>query len=186
MKLIVGLGNPGQEYSKTRHNVGFEAIDIFCKENNISLSKENFGGVFSVENIDGEKVIIAKPLTFMNLSGDFVQKISHFYKIMPKDILVVYDDMDIELSKIRIKNNGSAGGQNGVKDIINKLASESFVRIRIGIGNKQNKDAVKHVLGKFNKEELPLINKALLLTTKVMKEFVSNDASTLMNKYNGN
>lgn len=152
MKLIVGLGNPGKEYENTRHNIGFKAIDLIADKKGVSLNNEKFKGIF----YKGDGYILAKPLTYMNLSGEFVQALTTFFKIDKKDILVIYDDMDLPCGDLRYRAKGSAGGQNGMKDIINKMASEEIQRLKIGIGRPQH-GSIDHVLGKFTPEELAAI-----------------------------
>uniref|UniRef100_A0A2C9L277 Peptidyl-tRNA hydrolase n=1 Tax=Biomphalaria glabrata TaxID=6526 RepID=A0A2C9L277_BIOGL len=163
MKLIVGLGNPGAQYENNRHNIGFKVIDAFASKHNLSLNKEKFNGIF----YKGDDFIIAKPLTFMNLSGDFVQAISSFFKINIQDILVIYDDMDHEVGKAVMKPKGSSGGQNGIKDIIAKLGTDSVQRMKVGIGRPTNgKIAADHVLANFSKEEVEKLN---LVKDKLVK-----------------
>ncbi|CAM9109311.1 aminoacyl-tRNA hydrolase [Mycoplasma marinum] len=178
MKLIVGLGNPGQEYKNTRHNVGFDAVEELARLLDVELNKEKFNAHFA--KVDD--VIIAKPQTFMNLSGDAVQSIMRFYKIEPEDLLVIYDDMDHGVGKVAIKTTGSAGGQNGVKSIIANAGTQNFARIKIGIG--RGNDTVKHVLGNFSKEDRKSIDKVIAHAAKAAKLFMSKDINTVMNKYN--
>lgn len=166
MKLIVGLGNPGDKYSKTRHNIGFDVIDDLADTLNINNFRDKFNGDLGEAIVDGEKVLLLKPMTFMNLSGDSVREAIKFYKLDPKkDLIVIYDDMDIPLGKLKIKEKGRAGGHNGVKSIISHLGEE-FLRIKCGIGKpKKNEEVVHFVLGEFGKKEreeeiLPLIDTA--------------------------
>ena len=135
MKLIVGLGNPGKEYENTRHNIGFNVIDLYLKKNNLNLDKEKFNGKYLKTNINNEEVIFLEPQTYMNLSGDSVLKIMNFYKINIEDILIIQDDLDLDLGKIKLKEKSSSGGHNGIKDIEQKLGSNSFKRLKIGISN---------------------------------------------------
>lgn len=144
MKLIIGLGNPGREYENTRHNIGFKVIDAFIHKNNIILKKKKYGGKYH----KGDGVIIAKPGTFMNDSGEFVQLLAKYFKVKPIDILVVYDDMDIRIGVARVKLTGSSGGQNGMRDIINRLSTKDIPRLKVGIGRPKN-GGKNHVLGKF-------------------------------------
>lgn len=160
MKLIVGLGNPGKDYIKTRHNIGFIIVDyIFDKfKNNFPPLKEErkFKAQISIGEINGDKIILAKPLTFMNLSGFSIKEISKFYKINPKDILIIQDDKDMELLKIRIKKEASGdGGHNGIKSIIQELGTKELNRFKIGVGNEllERMPTDKFVLGQFTKEE---------------------------------
>ncbi len=152
MKLVVGLGNPGSKYDHTRHNIGFDVVSSIQKELGITNEREKFQGLVSEANVDGEKVIFLKPQTFMNLSGNSVIEVVKFYKIdHKKDMIVIYDDMDLPVGKLRIKERGSSGGHNGIKSIISHLGDE-FLRIKCGIG-KGKGDTVNFVLGHFDKEE---------------------------------
>ena len=167
MKLIVGLGNPGKEYENTRHNIGFKAIDLFAKEHNLELNQEKFKGIYCKT----QDFILAKPLTFMNLSGDFVQAISNFFKIKVEDILIIYDDMDLPIATLRYRKKGSSGGQNGMKDIMLKMGTESISRIKIGIGRPKfvGRD---HVLGQWNPEEIEALNKSKKDLINKINEFI--------------
>ncbi len=178
MKLIVGLGNPGKQYENTRHNVGFDVIDKLADNLGIKINKEKFNALF---NKVGDTLII-KPQTFMNLSGDAVQAIMHFYKIENKDVLVIYDDMDHSVGQITIKTTGSAGGQNGVKSIIANMGTQNFARIKIGIG--RGEDSAKHVLGNFSKEDRASIDNVIEHAVNAAKFFMENDIDKVMNKYN--
>ena len=156
MYLIVGLGNPEEEYSKTRHNMGFNVVNKIAKEYNIELNKNKFQGLYESGIIEGEKVILIKPQTYMNLSGNCVKEVSDFYKIESENILVIYDDMDIEAGKIKLRKKGSAGGHNGMKSIIQMLGTEEFPRIRVGIGRpKHNGDEINYVVGAIPEDEIP-------------------------------
>ena len=150
MKLIVGLGNPGREYEKTRHNIGFNVLDLLADKYNITFSEnKKFNALEASFNLIGEKVILVKPLTFMNLSGDSVIKYINYYDIDVNDLLVIHDDLDMELGKIRIVFDSSSGGHNGIKSIINNLNSKKFTRLKIGISHNKNIDTKDYVLGKF-------------------------------------
>lgn len=182
MKLIVGLGNPGKEYENTRHNIGFMIIDNYL--NNPSWQKK-FNALYTTDMINNEKVIFVKPETYMNLSGNSVIEFVNFYKIEPKDILVVHDDLDLPFSKIRIKTNSSAGGHNGIKSIINRLNTNSFARLKIGISHNTNGDTKDFVLGKFNSEELKIIKDLYPITSNIITDFINYDINKVMNDYNG-
>jgi PTH1 family peptidyl-tRNA hydrolase len=147
MKLIVGLGNPGKEYEKTRHNVGFMVIDKYCNNEKFS---EKFNGLYINKVINGEKVIFLKPLSFMNLSGTVVKAFQDYYKIENKDILIIRDDLDIPLGHAKLKFNSSSGGDNGVKSIINSLRTQAFCQFKIGISQDKTVDTKDYVLGKFS------------------------------------
>ncbi|TPI02564.1 aminoacyl-tRNA hydrolase [Mycoplasma struthionis] len=179
MKLIVGLGNPGAEYQKTRHNVGFEIIDRISEKLKAPLTEKKFNGIFYKE----KDFILAKPLTYMNLSGDFVRALVDYYDIATNDIIIVYDDMDLLLGKVVIKQKGSSGGQKGMKDIINKLGTNEIKRLKVGIGRGQ--DATSHVLGKFNAQEASIMNQVFEYSAEALISFISNDIRFVMNKYTG-
>ena len=138
MYLVIGLGNPEAEYSKTRHNMGFNTINKIAQQYNIEINKNKFQGLYESAVIEGKKVILVKPQTYMNLSGNCVKEIADFYKVQKEEILVIYDDMDIEPGKIKIRKKGSGGGHNGMKSIIQMLGTEEFPRIRIGIGRPEH------------------------------------------------
>src|SRR5690554_2068026 len=154
MKLIVGLGNPGKKYSKTRHNVGYMFVDdvVDKLKGKFSIDKQKKCEIFQTV-IDGEKVIFIKPLTYMNLSGQSVYEVSKFYKIDVEDILVVYDDLDLDVGRIKIKPTGSSGGHNGIKSIIENMGTSDIKRVRIGIAKASDRDVVDYVLGNFSKNE---------------------------------
>ena len=184
MKVVIGLGNPGKKYQKTRHNIGFIAVDNLRKKMNISDEREKFQALVSEKNIDGEKVIFLKPQTFMNLSGNSVIEIVNFYKLDPKkDIIVIYDDMDLSFGDIRIREKGSSGGHNGIKSIISHIGEE-FIRIKCGIGAKE-KDAVEHVLGEFNQTEQKDLDEILEKINNCVIEMLSvQNLDRIMQKYN--
>jgi len=184
MKIVIGLGNPGKKYEKTRHNIGFIAVDNLRKKMNISDEREKFQALVSEKNIDGEKVIFFKPQTFMNLSGNSVIEIVNFYKLDPKkDIIVIYDDMDLSFGDIRIREKGSSGGHNGIKSIISHIGEE-FIRIKCGIGAKE-KDAVEHVLGEFNQTEQKDLDEILEKINNCVIEMLSvQNLDRIMQKYN--
>ena len=184
MKVVIGLGNPGKKYEKTRHNIGFIAIDSLRKKLNISDEREKFQALVSEKNIDGEKVIFLKPQTFMNLSGNSVIEIVNFYKLDPKkDIIVIYDDMDLSFGDIRIREKGSSGGHNGIKSIISHIGEE-FIRIKCGIGAKE-KGAVEYVLGEFNQTEQKDLEEILEKIYNCVIEMLSvQNLDRIMQKYN--
>ena len=184
MKVVIGLGNPGKKYEKTRHNIGFIAVDSLRKKLNVSDEREKFQALVSEKNIDGEKVIFFKPQTFMNLSGNSVIEIVNFYKLDPKkDIIVIYDDMDLSFGDIRIREKGSSGGHNGIKSIISHIGEE-FIRIKCGIGAKE-KDAVDHVLGEFNQTEQKDLEEILEKIYNCVIEMLSvQNLDRIMQKYN--
>lgn len=158
MKIIIWLGNPGPQYQQTRHNVGFLCVDFLQKFWNFNdFSDSKFSGVLSEWNISGEKIFLFKPITFMNLSGNAVAQIMNFYKIPKENILVISDDIDMEFGKIRLREKGSHGGQNGLRDIIAKIGTDEFSRLKIWIGRHEKMSVADWVLSKFQKEELEIL-----------------------------
>ncbi|MFT8347724.1 aminoacyl-tRNA hydrolase [Clostridium saccharoperbutylacetonicum] len=184
MFLIVGLGNPGKEYEDTRHNIGFKVVDNIAKEYNIPINRQKFKGIYGEGFINGEKVILLKPTTYMNLSGESVREVVNFYNIENDEILIIYDDISLDVGKLRIREKGSAGGHNGIKSIIAHLGSEVFSRIKIGVG-QPNSDLVKYVLGKFSKEEMVALDESIEAATNATAEIIKNDVKTAMNQFNG-
>ena len=183
MKLIVGLGNPGKKYAGTRHNMGFMAIDLLSDLSQIDVDKEVFHGLVGRGSIFDEDVILFKPTTYMNLSGEAVREIVNYFKIDLEDIIVICDDMALPVGQIRLRVKGSSGGQKGLQNIIDNLHSEDFKRIRIGIGEPEF-DAVDYVLGKPLKEEQPLIDEAIKNAVEAIKEALKSDFERAMNKFN--
>ena len=187
MYLIAGLGNPGKEYVGTRHNVGFEVADAICAKFDIKLNKEKFRAIFGDGRIAGEKVIVVKPQTYMNLSGEAIREIADWYKIEDDHIIIIYDDISLPLGKIRIREKGSAGGHNGIKNIIYQLQTDIFPRIKIGVGAPEHPDfdMKDYVLGHFSKEETEILIKSAVRTVFAVEEIIKSDAKTAMNKFNG-
>ena len=183
MKLIVGLGNPGKKYEKTRHNCGYNAINFYAEKNNLSFKKK-FNSDYIETTINNEKVLLVKPLTFMNLSGNAVIEFVNFYKIDTKDILIIYDDKNFEVGTFKIKRNGSDGGHNGIKNIISVLHTEEISRIKIGISNN-TEDLIDYVLGNFSKKDLELLNNTYPTICNIIDDFTILSIDELMNKYNG-
>lgn len=184
MKLIVGLGNPGEEYENTRHNIGYIFIDNFADSLGIKIEKKKFNGLYAETIINGEKVILVKPLSYMNLSGEVVIKFVNFYKINIEDILVISDDLDLEVGKIRLRPQGSSGGHNGLKNIALHLNTEEFKRLRIGISNNKLIDTKDYVLGKFSKENREIIDSIKDEINSLLNDFIVMDFDKLMCKYN--
>lgn len=183
MKLIVGLGNKGNEYNNTRHNVGFMVVDNYINKNNLTL-KSKLDGLYAETIINGEKVIFLKPQNYINLSGDVINKYIKYFKIDIKDILVIHDDMDLEIGTFKIRYKGGSAGHNGLKNIEANLKTNEYKRIKIGI-SKNNIDKVDYVLGKFSSIELSKLNKVIDITYNIIEDFVSLSFENLMNKYNG-
>lgn len=184
MKLIVGLGNPGKEYAMTRHNCGFRVVDAFADACGIDIDREDFHGVYGRFKLDDEDIILFKPLTMMNLSGEAVREIVQFYKIDIDDILVVFDDMAIKPGEIRLRFNGSSGGQKGMQNIIDNLKTQEIKRIRIGIGEPID-NSIDWVLGKPFGEDVNNINSAIDRAIKAIREFLIHDFQNAMSKFNG-
>ena len=184
MKLIVGLGNPGKEYENTKHNMGFRAIDEIAKSLNIEINKNKFNGLYNEVNYEGEKIILLKPQMYINLSGDVIKKYVDFYKIDIDDILIISDDLDMEVGKIKIKYKGSSGGHNGLKNIEANLKTNEYKRIKIGISNNKNIDTKNYVLSKFSKIEEQTINETIKLFPKIFEDYLNISFDNLMNKYN--
>lgn len=185
MKIIVGLGNPGSEYERTRHNTGFMVVDRLASKHNIEIKKEKSKVLFGTGEINGEKVMIVKPQTFMNLSGEAVRGIMDFYKESIENLLIIFDDIDLELGNIRIKERGSAGTHNGMKSIVQNLGTMDFRRVKVGIGKpKPNIDLVSHVLGKFSDEEYKILTESIDKAVDATEIIISGNVSKAMNLYN--
>lgn len=185
MKLIVGLGNPGKEYIKTRHNVGFNILDVYVFRKKIPGDwKNKFNGLFLQTSLFGEKVIFLKPQSYMNLSGEVVRKFVDFFKIDINDLLIISDDLDLLVGNFKLKDKGSSGGHNGLKDIEKNLGTSLYKRLKIGISNNKNVNTKDYVLGKFSTEELEVYSKIYPILEDVIDDFFSLDFLELMNKYN--
>lgn len=184
MKLIVGLGNIGKQYEKTRHNIGFMIVDAFCNKHNLSFSSSKLKADIIKTKLFGEDVIIAKPTTFMNLSGEAVQLIKKFYNLNNEDILIIYDDLDLDTGKIRLRKSGSSGGQNGIKNILNLLNTQDIKRVRVGISKDKFIPTADYVLGKFSSEQQPKINEAIQIGVNLIEDYIKNDFEYVMNGYN--
>ena len=184
MYLVVGLGNPGKEYEGTRHNIGFEAIDYLSDKYNIELNREKFKGVFGEGFIQGKKVILLKPTTYMNLSGEAVRAVMDYYKIAIEDILIVYDDLSLELGRIRFRANGSDGGHNGIKSVIQHLGTKDVARLKIGIGPQPNIPSEVFVLQNFSKEELDNLKGALTKAKEGIGYYFKEGMAAAQNKFN--
>jgi len=185
MKLIVGLGNPGNEYSKTRHNIGFQLVDFIANKNGL---KFKYDKKFNAEStsliINDEKIFIIKPLSYMNLSGTVVSKYVNFYDISFDDILIIQDDLDMEFGKIRILYDSASGGHNGIKNIIECLGTKEFTRLKLGISNNKNYDTKDYVLGKFSAEEYEILKNIYAKLENIINDFILLDIDELKQKYN--
>ncbi len=183
-RLIVGLGNPGTKYDRTRHNIGFDLIDQLAKRWQIPVSdQKRFQGMVGEGWVNRQKIVLLKPQTFMNLSGQSVRSVLDWYKLEPTEVLVLYDDLDLPLGKLRIRLTGSAGGHNGMKSIISHLGTPTFPRLRMGIGKSQD-ETISHVLGKFSAAESSIVTEILQLATDAVDLSVSVGVEKSMNKYN--
>ena len=185
MKLIVGLGNPGKEYAGTRHNVGFEAIQKLSYDHNIEINRAKFRAHFGEGFIGREKVILARPQTFMNLSGEAVRDIMAFYKIPQEDLIVIYDDVSLAPGAIRVRETGSAGGHNGIKNILYHLETDEFLRVRVGIGEKPpGWDLADYVLSRFRPNEMDDIVGGITQATEAVELILSQGSKAVMNRFN--
>ena len=185
MKLIVGLGNPGKKYENTRHNTGFAVIDKTLAKLNVELDKNKFNAYYTMINRNGEKIYILKPLTYMNLSGEAVAPFMKYFGIEPEDLVVVHDDLDLPVGKIRLRQSGSCGGQNGMRNIIDLLGDSNIKRIRVGIGKDPLIPVVDYVLGKTKKEDLEVYNQALDKASDALIYWLDHDDfSKVMSNFN--
>ena len=184
MKLIVGLGNPGVRYENTRHNAGFMVLDELARRNKLEISREKFEGKFVKGVIQGEDVILLKPETFMNNSGFSVRQCMDFFKLAPKDLIIVYDDMDTPVGSIRLRLQGSAGGHNGMKSVIQCVLTDEFDRVRVGIGRNPNYKIVDYVLSRFKEEEKEDLQSSIETAARAIETACRSDFSTAMNRFN--
>ena len=186
MYLIVGLGNPGRQYEATRHNMGFDVIDKLVEEYNVPQSGVKFNAMYGKGRIGGQSVILMKPLSYMNLSGGPIQEMSSYFKIDPEtEMIVVYDDIDLDPGQLRIRKKGSAGGHNGIKHIIQQLGTQHFVRIKVGVGAKpKGWDLADHVLGRFDKDDRALVEEAQERACKAVELILTDSVDAAMNEYN--
>ena len=184
IKLVAGLGNPGKEYEQTRHNVGFRVVDLLSEKLGIAVTKKKFGGLVGEGFFESKKLILLKPQQYMNLSGQVLATAAGFYKLGLDDILVVSDDMALDVGRIRVRGKGSSGGQKGLGDIIAKLGSDEFARLRIGIGDSGRIPAVDYVLGRFNGEQQPEVDKAILTAYEAVVCWLCSGTEAAMNKFN--
>ncbi|MFV8829732.1 aminoacyl-tRNA hydrolase [Alkalihalobacterium sp. APHAB7] len=185
MKLIVGLGNPGAKYENTRHNAGFMVIDECADAMGIELNETKFKGVYGSAVIDGEKVFLLKPLTYMNLSGESVRPFMDYFKIDLEDVLIIFDDMDLPVGQIRLRQKGGHGGHNGIKSLNAHLGTSEFKRIRMGVERPEpGVSVVNHVLGTFRAEEQDALNQAIKKATEACRYWLKNEFPNVMNQYN--
>ena len=185
MYVIVGLGNPEPEYSNTRHNMGFDTINKIAKKYNIEFSKTKFKGIYGTGTIEGEKVILLKPQTFMNLSGKSIKEIIDFYKLNTNNLIIIYDDIDIEPGIIKLRKTGGPGTHNGMKSVIKEIGTEKFPRVRIGIGKPEHKgDLINYVIGKIPEEDKKILEKSTDVAKDAVIEIIKNGMDKAMNLFN--
>ena len=185
MYLIVGLGNPEPEYSFTRHNMGFDVINKLADKFDIKLSRSDFKAIYGTGIIENEKVILCKPQTYMNLSGDSIIEFINYYKVPLENVVIIYDDIDVEAGTVRIRKKGGAGGHNGIKSIVKRLESEEFPRVRVGTGEcKDREDLINYVISKMTNEEYIELLQGINLATEAIIEIIRNGIDVAMNKFN--
>ena len=185
MFLIVGLGNPGEEYNKTRHNVGFDVVDKLAQKYNIKVSKHKYDGLYGKGEIEGEKVVLLKPQTYMNLSGNSIGQFVSFFKLKEEEIIIIYDDVDISTGSIKIRKKGGPGTHNGMKSVVSELCSENFPRIRIGTGNEDKiYNMINYVTDKVSNEEYSKLEKGIDQAEKAVEEILKNGIDIAMNRFN--
>lgn len=185
MYLIVGLGNPEKDYSNTRHNMGFNTINKLAKQYEIEVTKSKFKGLYGTGMIEGEKVILLKPQTFMNLSGESIKEVLQFYKIEIEQLIVIYDDIDIEPGIIKIRKTGGPGTHNGMKSVVHELNTQNFKRIRVGIGMPEGKEnLIEYVIGAIPEEDREKLEKGTDLAKEAVIEIIKSGIDIAMNKYN--
>lgn len=186
MYLIVGLGNPGTDYAATRHNIGFDMVTYLSDRYNIPLRSRENKAIVGKGMIGGQKVMLAQPQTYMNLSGESVRALLDYYKMGIDELIVIYDDISLPVGQIRVRPKGSAGGHNGIKNIIQHLRTEEFARIKIGVGAKpEGGDLVKHVLGRFSRDEDGMIRDVFALAEEALLSILNEDVASAMNRVNG-
>ena len=184
--IVVGLGNPGDKYSNTMHNVGFDTIDLLCNKFNVSLKKLKFKSLYGEGKIANKKVVFVKPQTFMNLSGQSIQAVKQWYKVPEERIIIIFDDIDLPMGTVRVKRSGSAGTHNGMKSAIYQLGKDNFPRVKIGIGPKPaNWDLADYVLSHFSNNDREIINKSEESASLAVEEIITNGVEAAMIKYNG-
>ena len=186
MFIIVGLGNPTRQYEGTKHNVGFDTIDYLIDEYQIPSSGAGHKALFGKGMIAGQKVIVAKPMTYMNLSGESVRELVNYYKVDPEsELIIIQDDIDLEPGQLRIRKQGSAGGHNGLKDIIGRLGTQKFMRVKVGVGAKpKGWDLADHVLGRFSADDRKLVDEAIELAADAVEKIITDGPDAAMNEYN--
>ncbi|TDM39446.1 aminoacyl-tRNA hydrolase [Macrococcoides canis] len=188
MKCIVGLGNIGKKYELTRHNIGFMVVDRLVESYNLEFNQQKFKGLYTIAMVNGEKVLLIEPMTYMNLSGEAVRPLMDYFNVSTEDLLVLYDDLDMPPGRLRLRQKGSAGGHNGIRSLIQHLGTDQFKRIRIGIGRPTGRiKVVDFVLQKFTNDEMIIMDKVMDQTIKAVEAFIAGEKfENIMNQYNGN
>ena len=184
MYVIAGLGNPGKKYAQTRHNMGFITVDQLAEKHDIKVDKLKFKALVGEGRIAGQKVLLVKPQTYMNLSGESIREVMHFYKLEPEQLIVIYDDIDLEAGALRIRKFGSAGTHNGMRSVVYQLQSDRFPRIRIGIGGSGKRQLADFVTGGFSKEEVPVLEEAVTKAVCALECILGDGIDKAMNQYN--
>ncbi|MDD6879065.1 MAG: aminoacyl-tRNA hydrolase [bacterium] len=184
MKLIVGLGNPTKEYENTRHNIGFMFLDNYAKKNGLNINREKFNGLYNIMTKNNQSIILLKPQSYMNLSGEVIKKYIDYYKIKIDDILIISDDLDLPVGKYKLKYKGSSGGHNGLKNIEINLKTNEFKRLKIGISNNKLMDTKDYVLGKINNDELNMYMQMTSNINEILDDYFILNFDILMSKYN--
>ncbi len=187
IKMIIGLGNPGAKYAGTRHNIGFDAVTAISDRFDIPVKTKEWKGLTGKGRIGGCRVLLVQPQTFMNNSGECVRALMDFYKIPAEDVIILYDDVSLAPGKLRVRGKGSAGGHNGIKSIIAHMGTDTFERVRIGVGEKpEGWDLADYVLGRFPKEEEPVMREALKHAVEAVESLIEDGLEATMNRFNGN
>lgn len=185
MKCIIGLGNPGRKYENTRHNIGFMVIDELLRRYQTTLSREKFNGLYTIEHIKQEKVLFVEPQTFMNRSGECIRPLIDYFNIDLDNVLVIYDDLDLPIGKIRLRQQGGHGGHNGIRSLIDHLGTKKFKRIRVGIGRPtQQMSIVDYVLQRFSSDQLDGVNESIMQSADACEQWFKDDFSQVMNVFN--
>lgn len=185
MYLIIGLGNPEEDYSNTRHNMGFDTINKLAKQYEIQINKKKFKGLYGTGTIENEKVILLKPQTYMNLSGESIIEAINFYKIEEEKLIIIYDDIDTKAGTIKIKKTGGPGTHNGMKSVVEHIKTRNFARVKVGVGMPENKeDLISYVIGTIPEEEREVLDKATTLAKDAVVEIIKNSVDIAMNKFN--
>jgi len=183
VKMICGLGNPGRQYAHTRHNIGFDTLDLFAGRKHLKILSRQAKALTATLDMSGQSALLVKPQTYMNLSGESVAYLARKFRVLPQDLIVVVDDLDLPLGKIRIRGSGSSGGHKGLASIIARLGSADFVRIRVGIGRQG--DAIDHVLSRFNRREQEIVEAAISTAADALDAILEDGLEAAMNRYNG-